>query len=42
MDWCNTKINGTELDPHTQYQQMVYNVNKDSLVTLPFLISQKL
>ena len=23
MDWCNTKINGTELDPKTQYPQMV-------------------
>jgi alpha-galactosidase len=22
MDWCNTKINGTQLDPHTQYKQM--------------------
>jgi alpha-galactosidase len=22
MDWCNTKINGTQLDPHVQYKQM--------------------
>ena len=23
MDWCNTKINGTQLDPKVQYPQMV-------------------
>lgn len=23
MDWCNTKINGSELDPHKQYREMV-------------------
>ena len=23
MDWCNTKVNGTELDPKVQYAQMV-------------------
>ena len=29
MDWCNTKINGTELDPHKQYREMVriYTLN---------------
>ncbi|XP_019849586.1 PREDICTED: alpha-galactosidase-like [Amphimedon queenslandica] len=28
MDWCNTKINGTELDPHKQYQEMSDALNK--------------
>ena len=23
MDWCNTNINGTELEPKVQYAQMV-------------------
>ena len=23
MDWCNTDINGTQLDPKVQYPQMV-------------------
>ena len=23
MDWCNTKINGTQLDPKVQYPEMV-------------------
>ena len=23
MDWCNTNINGTQLDPKVQYAQMV-------------------
>lgn len=23
MDWCNTEINGSQLDPKTQYPQMV-------------------
>lgn len=25
MDWCNTKVNGSELDPKDQYPQMVRN-----------------
>ena len=23
MDWCNTNINGTELEPKVQYAEMV-------------------
>jgi len=23
MDWCNTEFNGTKLDPHKQYAEMV-------------------
>jgi len=28
MDWCNTKINGTQLDPKEQYPQMTKALNK--------------
>ena len=28
MDWCNTKINGTQLDPKEQYPQMVKLLHK--------------
>ena len=27
MDWCNTKVNGTQLDPKVQYAEMVKPVN---------------
>eukprot|EP00698_Gefionella_okellyi_P014906 TRINITY_DN415_c0_g1_i1.p1 TRINITY_DN415_c0_g1~~TRINITY_DN415_c0_g1_i1.p1 ORF type:complete len:409 (-),score=80.08 TRINITY_DN415_c0_g1_i1:32-1258(-) len=27
MDWCNTKINGTQLDPRVQYPQMSHALN---------------
>eukprot|EP00117_Sycon_ciliatum_P025328 scpid76498/ scgid21046/ Alpha-galactosidase; Alpha-D-galactoside galactohydrolase; Melibiase len=27
MDWCNTKVNGTQLDPHKQYSQMSAALN---------------
>ncbi|XP_065190875.1 uncharacterized protein LOC135821804 [Sycon ciliatum] len=27
MDWCNTKLNGTDLDPHVQYAQMSVALN---------------
>ena len=23
MDWCNTKVDGVELDPHVVYKNMV-------------------
>ncbi|XP_064390820.1 uncharacterized protein LOC135338698 [Halichondria panicea] len=28
MDWCNTKVNGTELDPKVQYAQMSKALNE--------------
>lgn len=27
MDWCNTKVNGTQLDPHKQYSEMSAALN---------------
>ena len=26
MDWCNTEFNGTKLDPHKQYAEMVTQI----------------
>ncbi|XP_011402528.1 PREDICTED: alpha-galactosidase-like [Amphimedon queenslandica] len=28
VDWCSTKVNGTQLDPHKQYQEMSEALNK--------------
>lgn len=30
MDWCNTKVNGTQLDPKVQYAQMVNRIASGS------------
>ena len=43
MDWCNTKIDGKQLDPHVIYKEMVrlyliQLMNFHSLIAKPFLL----
>ena len=37
MDWCNSKINGTQLDPHEQYKEMVkFYCNREDMISVVF------
>ena len=36
MDWCNTEFNGTKLDPHKQYAEMVTKMPLLQFTLVPY------
>ena len=31
MDWCNTRVNGAQLDPHIVYKNMVQTIDTTTI-----------